>query len=247
MCFGNYSGPHLQHPHGTTSGPPWPRTIVQWRLPSVWSNILMERQCFIYMSVSNCPGWCSSSLWTLRRGSRVQETRWTPWSCPVEPRSTASFTSASPSSWSRSVLGKLLYFWNTLLITYYLNFKVLFSLQYYCLSKSNILSNLSYFHVSVTQRVYKWNQMDPNGSIWFHLYSLRVKWTLIMMIQRRLGAPRNQNSWVPGISFQMVVPGLIIVNLGVLDGKKVENHWYRRTWHGHLFACFGCLMTLRCA
>ena len=81
--------------------------------------------------------------------------------------------------------------------------------------------------VSVTQRVYKWNQMDPNGSIWFHLYTLRVKWTLIMMIQCRLGPPINQNGWVPGISFHMVVPGLICVNLRVFGAKKVENHWTR--------------------
>ena len=27
----------------------------------------------------------------------------------------------------------------------------------------------------VTLTVYKWNQMDPNGSIWFHLYPVRVK------------------------------------------------------------------------
>ena len=28
---------------------------------------------------------------------------------------------------------------------------------------------------SVTLTVYKWNQMNPNGSIWFHLYTVRVK------------------------------------------------------------------------
>ena len=46
----------------------------------------------------------------------------------------------------------------------------------------------------VTQRVYEWNQMDPLGSIWFHLYTLRVTdpfgsiWFLTIIY---LGTPWN--------------------------------------------------------
>ena len=36
-------------------------------------------------------------------------------------------------------------------------------------------------YLFVTLRVYKWNQTDPNGSVWFHLYTLRVKLTLILL------------------------------------------------------------------
>jgi len=28
---------------------------------------------------------------------------------------------------------------------------------------------------SVTLTVYKWNHMNPDGSIWFHLYTVKVK------------------------------------------------------------------------
>ena len=60
-----------------------------------------RRLPFIYCTLSVVAGWCSSSLWTLRKGSRVQGTRWTPWSCPVEQKSTESFMSVSPLNWSR--------------------------------------------------------------------------------------------------------------------------------------------------
>ena len=36
-------------------------------------------------------------------------------------------------------------------------------------------SQPSTFGLPLTLTVYKWNQMDPNGSIWFHLYAVRVK------------------------------------------------------------------------
>ena len=32
--------------------------------------------------------------------------------------------------------------------------------------------------MSVTQTVYKWNQTNPNGSVWFHLYTLRFNFTI---------------------------------------------------------------------
>lgn len=46
-------------------------------------------------------GWCSSLPWTLRSASKGPEIRWTPPTCLVAPRSTASFMSAFPSSWWR--------------------------------------------------------------------------------------------------------------------------------------------------
>jgi len=33
---------------------------------------------------------------------------------------------------------------------------------------------LNHHNRSVSLRAYKWNQMDPYGSVWFHLYTLRV-------------------------------------------------------------------------
>ena len=46
---------------------------------------------------------------------------------------------------------------------------------------------------SVTLTVYKWNQMDPNGSIWFHLYTVRVKGETMKFKSLRNTAHRNKN------------------------------------------------------
>lgn len=64
-------------------------------------NMMNHRWFILRFSIFHVTGWCSSSPWTLRRELRVQGTRWTQWSCLVEQKSTASFMSVSPLSWSR--------------------------------------------------------------------------------------------------------------------------------------------------
>lgn len=61
------------------------------------TNTLIQEVKYYLQSV----GWCSSLAWTLRSASRGLGIRWTPPTCQVEQRSTASFMSAFPSSWWR--------------------------------------------------------------------------------------------------------------------------------------------------
>lgn len=64
--------------------------------PKLSWNLCFDIRVFFFLI-----GWSSSLGWTLKRGSRALETKWTRWSCPGVPESIASSTSGFLLSWWR--------------------------------------------------------------------------------------------------------------------------------------------------
>lgn len=63
-------------------------------IPELGQKLHFDVQIFFFPI-----GWSSSSGWTLKRGSRALETKWTHWSSRGVPGSIASSTNGSPLSW----------------------------------------------------------------------------------------------------------------------------------------------------